>query len=112
MSYTIEDGHGRITEQTVDNGDGTGTRTVYDADGKPVETVEVKDLPIEPPGEKNRRSIEQRLTDDLAAMQAIIDTPNQSLDTAALRKAVKDQARAPRRLTATHSPPTTAPTER
>ena len=61
MSYTIEDGHGRITEQTIDNGDGTGTRTRYDTDGKPVETVEVKDLPIEPPQEKNRRSIEERL---------------------------------------------------
>lgn len=47
---------------------------------------------------QNRRTIEQRLTDDLAAMQAIIDTPNQSLDTAALRKAVKAQARAMRRL--------------
>ena len=61
MSYTIEDGHGRIVEQTIDNGDGTGTRTVYDADGKPVETVEIKGLPVEPPGEKNRRSIEDRL---------------------------------------------------
>ena len=58
---TIHDGNGNIIEQVVDNGDGTGTRTVYDADGKPVETVDVKDLPIEPPGEKNRRSIEDRL---------------------------------------------------
>ena len=98
MSYTIEDGHGRIVEQTIDNGDGTGTRTVYDADGKPVETVEVKGLPVEPPGEKNRRSIEDRLTDDLAAMQAIVDTPNASLDTAAMRQAVKAQARALRRI--------------
>ena len=61
MSYTIEDGHGRIVEQTIDNGDGTGTRTRYDTDGKPVETVEIKGLPVEPPGEKNRRSIEDRL---------------------------------------------------
>lgn len=89
---------GRIVEQTIDHGDGTGTRTVYDAQGAPVEVVEVKGLPIEPPAEKNRRSIEQRLTDDLAAMQAIIDTPSQSMDTAALRKAIKDEARALRRL--------------
>jgi len=89
---------GRITEQTIDNGDGTGTRTRYDTDGKPVETVEIKGLPVEPPGEKNRRSIEQRLTDDLAAMQAIVDTPNASLDTAAMRQAVKAQARALRRI--------------
>lgn len=47
---------------------------------------------------KNRRTIEQRLTDDLAAMQAILDTPNQSLDTAAMRQAVKAQARALRRI--------------
>jgi len=98
VSYTIEDGHGRITEQTVYNGDGTGTRTRYDTDGKPVETVEIKGLPVEPPGEKNRRTIEQRLTDDLAAMQAIVNTPNASLDTAAMRQAVKAQARALRRI--------------
>ena len=89
---------GRIVEQTIDNGDGTGTRTRYDTDGKPVETVEVKGLPVEPPGEKNRRTIEQRLTDDLAAMQAIVNTPNASLDTAAMRQAVKAQARALRRI--------------
>ena len=53
---------------------------------------------IEATQDRNRRTIEQRLTDDLAAMQAIIDTPNQSMDTAALRKAAKDQARALRRL--------------
>ena len=52
---------GRIIEQTIDNGDGTGTRTRYDTDGKPVETVEIKGLPVEPPAEKNRRSIEERL---------------------------------------------------
>jgi len=61
VSYTIEDCHGRIIEQTIDHGDGTGTLTRYDEAGKPVETVEVKDLPVEPPGEKNRRSIEDRL---------------------------------------------------
>ena len=98
MSYTIEDGTGRIIEQIIDNGDGTGTRTTFDANGQPVETTPVTGLPIEPPAEKNRRTVEQRLTDDLAAMQAVLDTPNQSLDTAALRKAVKDQARALRRL--------------
>ena len=47
-------------EAVVDNGDGTGTRTTYDADGN-VESVEVKGLPVEPPSEKNRRSIEDRL---------------------------------------------------
>jgi len=98
MNTMIQDGHGRIIEQTIDHGDGTGTRTTYDTDGKPVETVEIKGLPVEPPGEKNRRSIEDRLTDDLAAMQAIVNTPNASLDTAAMRQAVKAQARALRRI--------------
>lgn len=82
----------------TDFGTGTGTRTTFDAQGAPVETTPVTGLPIEPPAEKNRRTIEQRLTDDLAAMQAVLDTPNQSMDTAALRKAVKDEARALRRL--------------
>lgn len=86
-----------ITE-IVDHGDGTGTVKHLDEHGQPVETTPITGLPVEPPAVKNRRTIEQRLTDDLAAMQAIIDAPNQSLDTAALRKAVKDEARALRRL--------------
>lgn len=96
--HTVRAEGGRVIEQTIDHGDGTGTRTRYDESGNITETVEVKGLPVEPPGEKNRRSIEERLTDDLAAMQAILDTPGQSMDTAALRKAIKDQARALRRL--------------
>lgn len=51
----------KLAEQTVDRGDGTGTRTRYDEAGKPVETVEVKDLPVVPPEEKVRASIEDRL---------------------------------------------------
>ena len=66
-THTIEDGNGNVIEQVVDHGDGTGTRTRYDTDGKPVETVEVKGLPVEPPGEKNRRSIEERLRQRLDA---------------------------------------------
>ena len=90
--------NGRIVEQTIDNGDGTGTRTTYKPDGSVDKVEQLTGRPIEPPAEKNRRTVEQRLTDDLAAMQAVLDTPNQSLDTAALRKAIKDQARALRRL--------------
>ena len=98
MRHTTFDRNGRITEQTVDNGDGTGVHTTFDAQGAPVEVTPIAGLPIEAPDVRNRRTIEQRLTDDLAAMQAIIDTPNASLDTAALRKAVKAIARAERRL--------------
>ena len=58
-------------------------------------TIEVDRLPADV---ANEATVKGRLRDDLAAMQAIIDTPNASLDTAALRKAIKDQARALRRL--------------
>ena len=38
--------NGRLIEQTVDNGDGTGTRTIYDPDGT-VNTIEqLTGLPI------------------------------------------------------------------
>ena len=45
MNHTIFDTNGRIIEQTLDNGDGTGTHTVYHDDG--TETVtQLTDLPI------------------------------------------------------------------
>lgn len=37
---------GRIVEQTVDNGDGTGTRTTYDADGNVTSVEQLTGLPI------------------------------------------------------------------
>ena len=60
---TVEDGNGRVLSQTVDHGDGTGTRTTYHADGT-VDTVEqLTGLPIpEPPP-----------PDPIAEMQATID---------------------------------------
>ena len=43
--------NGRLIEQTVDNGDGTGTRTTFHPDGT-VDTVEqLTGLPIPPPPE-------------------------------------------------------------
>ena len=60
---TVEDGNGHVISQTVDHGDGTGTRTRYHADGT-VDTVEqLAGLPIpepEPP-------------DPIAEMQATIE---------------------------------------
>lgn len=44
---TVEDGTGRVIEQTVDHGDGTGTRTTYDPDGQVIDTSTV-DLPLPP----------------------------------------------------------------
>ena len=61
---------GRIVEQTVDHGDGTGTRTTYHADGT-VDTVEqLTGLPIPPPPEPDPMA---DLQAQLAAQQALID---------------------------------------
>ena len=49
MNTTSHDGNGNIVEQTVDNGDGTGTRTTFHLDGT-INTVEqLTGLPIPPP---------------------------------------------------------------
>ena len=62
--------NGILIEQTVDNGDGTGTRTTYDADGNVTSVEQLTGLPIPPPPEPDP------LTDlqaQLAAQQALID---------------------------------------
>lgn len=41
--------NGRIIEQTVDHGDGTGTRTTYDEAGNVTATEQVTGLPLPPP---------------------------------------------------------------
>ena len=46
---TAFDGNSNIIEQTVDNGDGTGTRTVYDADGNVTSTEQLTGLPVPEP---------------------------------------------------------------
>ena len=62
--------NGAIVEQTVDNGDGTGTRTTFHADGT-VDTVEqLTGLPIPPPPEPDPLV---DLRDQLAAQQTLID---------------------------------------
>jgi YD repeat-containing protein len=48
-AVTVHDGDGNIVEQTVDNGDGTGTRTVYDADGNPETVEQLTGLPTPEP---------------------------------------------------------------
>jgi hypothetical protein len=62
--------NGILIEQTVDNGDGTGTRTTFHPDGT-VDTVEqLTGLPIPPPPEPDPLV---DLQDQLAAQQALID---------------------------------------
>ena len=46
MSSSTTFTDGRLVEQTVDNGDGTGTRTVYDDKGQVVSTEQVDGLPV------------------------------------------------------------------
>lgn len=58
-------------------------------------TIEVDRTPAEV---ANEATIEDRLRADLAAMQAILDTPNAQMDTATIRQAIKAEARTLRRL--------------
>ena len=61
---------GRLVEQIIDNGDGTGTRTTFHPDGA-VDTVEqLTGLPIPPPPEPDPMA---DLQAQLAAQQALID---------------------------------------
>ena len=57
--------NGNIVEQTVDNGDGTGTRTVYDSDGNVTSTEQLAGLPIPVPPEP---TADERLATLLAAL--------------------------------------------
>ena len=62
--------NGILIEQTVDNGDGTGTRTTFHPDGT-VDTVEqLTGLPIPPPPEPDPMA---DLQAQLAAQQTLID---------------------------------------
>ena len=65
--FTHEDGKGNIIEQVTDNGDGTGTRTVYDADGNVTSTEQVTGLPVERAADRNQRTVEDRLRSALDA---------------------------------------------
>lgn len=47
-NVTIDGVTGNIIERIVDNGDGTGTRTTYDADGNVTSTEQLTGLPIRP----------------------------------------------------------------
>ena len=77
MSYDDLNVQTGVRTQTVDNGDGTGTRTTFDADGN-VESVEqLTGLPIPPPPEPDPMAdMQAQLAaqqDQLAAQQALID---------------------------------------
>jgi hypothetical protein len=70
MSSSTTFTDGRLVEQIIDNGDGTGTRTTFLPDGT-VDTVEqLTGLPIPPPPEPDPLV---DLQDQLAAQQALLD---------------------------------------
>lgn len=54
--------NGNVAERVVDNGDGTGTRTIYDAAGKTIGTEALTGLPVAGP--------EPDLTAEVAAARA------------------------------------------
>ncbi len=66
--------NGAIVEQTVDNGDGTGTRTTFDADGT-VDTVEqLTGLPIpEPDPPDPIADLHATVADQQATIDALLD---------------------------------------
>ena len=68
--YLPDHPNGNIVEQTVDNGDGTGTRTVFDADGNVTSVEQLTGLPI--PVEPEPDPVEV-LQAQVQALQATID---------------------------------------
>lgn len=70
--------NGDLTERTVDNGDGTGTRTTFDADGNVTSVEQLSGLPIpqppEPSPEEKLAAVTARL-DKLAPVRSEHDVP-------------------------------------
>lgn len=65
--YLPDHPNGNIVEQTVDNGDGTGTRTTFDADGNVTSVEQLTGLPIpvepEPTAEERLATLVAALMD-------------------------------------------------
>lgn len=66
-NITVLDAQNQVVEQVVDNGDGTGTRTVYDSDGNVTSTEQLTGLPIpvapEPTADEKLSSLVAALAD-------------------------------------------------
>lgn len=58
--------NGILVEQTIDNDDGTGTRTTFDADGNITSTEQLTGLPIPQPPEPSD-------AEKIAELQATVD---------------------------------------
>ena len=70
--------NGILIEQTIDNDDGTGTRTTFDADGNVTSVEQLSGLPIpqppEPSPEEKLAAVTARL-DKLAPVRSEHDVP-------------------------------------
>ena len=64
---------GKLVEKTVDNGDGTGTRTVYNPDGTVAATEQLTGLPIPAEPEPDPvEALQAQVAELTAALQALI----------------------------------------
>ena len=66
--------NGNVIEQTVDNGDGTGTRTTFDADGNVTSVEQLTGLPIpEPPEPDPVEALQAQVQAQQATIDALLD---------------------------------------
>ena len=73
MNQTLFNGTGEIVEQTIDNGDGTGTRTTFDADGNVTSVEQLTGLPIpEPPEPDPVEALQAQVAELTAALEALL----------------------------------------
>ena len=68
--YLPDHPNGNIVEQTVDNGDGTGIRTTFDADGNVTSVEQLTGLPIPVEPEP----------DPIEALQAQVQAQQETID--------------------------------
>ena len=72
--YDPDHPNGNIVAQTVDHGDGTGTRTTFDADGNVTSVEQLTGLPIpEPPEPDPVEALQAQVQAQQATIDALLD---------------------------------------
>jgi len=71
--YLPDHPNGNVIERVIDNGDGTGTRTIYHPDGDVAVVVELTGLPIIPPPTPDPTERIAELESQVDALLAIIE---------------------------------------
>ena len=84
--YLKDHPNGNISERIVDNGDGTGVRTTYDADGNVTATENLTGLPIPAPA-----PVEVALADVAAALRDPLANLTASSASTTVRTAILNQ---------------------